>query len=47
MDRKLLFTQFVVFWCTGVLAQPRDLVAASGASFRNSSVSIGERFLAN
>ncbi|MDF1574503.1 MAG: T9SS type A sorting domain-containing protein [Bacteroidales bacterium] len=46
MDRKLLFTLLLGFWCTGALAQPHDLVAASGASFHNSSgylsFSIGE-----
>jgi len=46
MDRKQLFTLLLGFWCIGALAQPHDLVSASGASFQNSSgylsFSIGE-----
>ena len=46
MDRKLLFTLLLSFWCIGVVAQPHDLVSASGASFQNSngylSFAIGE-----
>lgn len=46
MDRKQLFTLLLCFWCIGALAQPHELVSASGASFQNSSgyisYSIGE-----
>jgi len=46
MDRKQLFTLLLGFWCIGALAQPQELVSASGASFHNSSgyisYSIGE-----
>ena len=46
MDRKRLYTLLLCFWCLGALAQPYELVSASGASFQNSSgyisYSIGE-----
>jgi len=46
MDRKRLYTLLLSFWCLGALAQPHELVSASGASFQNSSgyisYSIGE-----
>ena len=37
MARKQLFTLLLSFWCICALAQPRDVVSASGASFNNSS----------
>lgn len=46
MNRKLLFSLLLSMSCLGALAQPHDLVAASGASFQNGSgyisFSIGE-----
>lgn len=46
MDRKQLYTILLCFWCFGALAQPHELVSASGASFQNGSgyisYSIGE-----
>lgn len=46
MDRKQLLTLLLCLWCIGALAQPHDLISASGASFKNSSgylsFSIGE-----
>lgn len=40
MDRKRLFTLLLSFWCIGAFAQLHEVVAASGASFQNSSGSI-------
>jgi Secretion system C-terminal sorting domain len=37
MDRKHLYTLLLSFWCIAALAQPHDVVSASGASFSNSS----------
>jgi hypothetical protein len=37
MDRKLLFTLLICFWCIGASAQIHDVVSASGASFKQSS----------
>jgi len=37
MDRKLPFILLLSFWCIGVLAQPHEVVSASGASFKQSS----------
>ena len=37
MDRKQLFILLLSFWCIGALAQPHEVVSASGASFQNSS----------
>ena len=37
MARKQLFTLLLSFWCIVALAQPRNVVTASGASFNNSS----------
>lgn len=46
MKKKLLFVLILSIWCLGGYAQLHDLVAASGASFKNSSgylsFSIGE-----
>ena len=36
MDRKQLFTLLLSLWCIGALAQPHEVVSASGASFNNS-----------
>lgn len=36
MDRKKLFTLLLSLWCIGALAQPHEVVSASGASFNNS-----------
>lgn len=50
MKRKLLCVMLASTFCLGVSAQPLDLVAASGASFKNNSgyisFSIGELFTA-
>ena len=37
MDRKLLFTLLISFWCFGALAQTHEVVSASGASFKQST----------
>jgi len=37
MDRKLLFTLLLSFWCIAAFAQIHDVVSASGASFKQSS----------
>jgi hypothetical protein len=37
MDRKLLFTLLLSFWCIGAIAQIHEVVSASGASFKQSS----------
>jgi hypothetical protein len=46
MNRKLLFSLLLSICCLAAYAQPHDLVAASGATFQNSSgylsYSIGE-----
>lgn len=37
MNRKLLFTLLLSVLCIGALAQPHEVVSASGASFKQSS----------
>jgi hypothetical protein len=37
MDRNLLITLLLGFWCFGASAQIHDVVSASGASFKQSS----------
>lgn len=37
MDRNLLITLLLGFWCIGASAQIHDVVSASGASFKQSS----------
>ena len=50
MNRKILFALLLSICCLGAYAQPHDLVAASGATFKNSTgyldFSIGELFTA-
>ena len=37
MDRKLLFTLLLSLWCIGASAQSHEVVATSGASFKQST----------